>query len=82
MKKTASLFVVIAIFFGFIVFISIGGFTVAACDNGMGSSDIKPNVIVPDIEMVMIPAGTFTMGSPTSELGRSHNENQYEVKKL
>jgi formylglycine-generating enzyme required for sulfatase activity len=29
--------------------------------------------------MVLIPAGTFTMGSPTSEVGRDDNETQHSV---
>jgi hypothetical protein len=32
-----------------------------------------------DDAMVLIPAGTFTMGSPTSEPGRNANETQHEV---
>ena len=32
-----------------------------------------------DIEWVQIPAGTFTMGSPTSEVGRFDNEIQHQV---
>jgi sulfatase modifying factor 1 len=31
------------------------------------------------IEMVNIPAGTFTMGSPTGEVSRSSDETQYSV---
>ena len=31
------------------------------------------------IEFVSIPAGTFTMGSPASEVGRSSNETQHQV---
>ena len=31
------------------------------------------------IEMVPIPAGTFTMGSPTTESGRYNNETQHSV---
>jgi len=31
------------------------------------------------IEMISIPAGTFTMGSPTSEIGRNDDETQHEV---
>jgi formylglycine-generating enzyme required for sulfatase activity len=30
-------------------------------------------------DMVLIPAGTFTMGSPVSEPGRSSNETQHQV---
>ena len=31
------------------------------------------------LEMVLIPAGKFVMGSPTTEVGRSDNEPQHEV---
>jgi len=31
------------------------------------------------LEMVLIPAGKFMMGSPASEVGRSDNETQHEV---
>ena len=31
------------------------------------------------LEMLLIPAGTFMMGSPESEKGRSDNETQHEV---
>ena len=31
------------------------------------------------LEMVLIPAGKFMMGSPASEKGRSDNETQHEV---
>lgn len=33
----------------------------------------------PIIEWVSIPAGTFTMGSPESEVERSKNETQHQV---
>ncbi len=33
----------------------------------------------PNIEWVSIPAGTFTMGSPISEVDRGSNETQHEV---
>ena len=33
----------------------------------------------PTIEWVDIPAGTFTMGSPTTEVSRSANETQHQV---
>ena len=31
------------------------------------------------LEMVLIPAGTFLMGSPTTEVGRKNDETQHEV---
>jgi len=31
------------------------------------------------LEMVLIPAGKFIMGSPTNEKGRSDDERQHEV---
>jgi formylglycine-generating enzyme required for sulfatase activity len=31
------------------------------------------------VAMVNIPAGTFTMGSPTSEVGRGSDETQFQV---
>src|SRR5450432_1398213 len=33
-----------------------------------------PRATVPQIEMVLIPAGTFMMGSPPGEVGRSNDE--------
>jgi formylglycine-generating enzyme required for sulfatase activity len=33
----------------------------------------------PTIDWVSIPAGTFTMGSPTSEVGRDNDEMQHQV---
>lgn len=38
---------------------------------------LKPGV---DIELVWIPSGEFTMGSPLSEPGRSQNEGQHKVR--
>lgn len=37
------------------------------------------NQIKPFIEWADIPAGTFIMGSPESEVGRNDNENQHQV---
>lgn len=42
------------------------------------SKTVKINVI-PDIQMVNIPYGTFTMGSPPSEVNRRSDETQYLV---
>jgi hypothetical protein len=35
--------------------------------------------IKPTIDWVLIPAGTFLMGSPTNEVDRSNNETQYTL---
>ena len=43
-------------------------------DDSQSDEDGKPT-----IEWVSIPAGTFTMGSPTSEIDRSDNETQHQV---
>jgi formylglycine-generating enzyme required for sulfatase activity len=32
-----------------------------------------------DMELALVPAGTFTMGSPASEVGRYHDEEQHQV---
>ena len=41
---------------------------------------IKDETINPlNIETALIPAGTFTMGSPETELGRNSNETQHQV---
>ncbi|MGI6369176.1 MAG: formylglycine-generating enzyme family protein [Ignavibacteria bacterium] len=40
---------------------------------------VKPNIEKPTIEWVSIPAGTFMMGSPKSEVGRGHDEIQHQV---
>jgi len=39
----------------------------------------KPQITKPDIAMVSIPSGTFTMGSPISEVNRGDNETQHKV---
>ncbi|MFM8726315.1 MAG: formylglycine-generating enzyme family protein, partial [Planctomycetaceae bacterium] len=41
----------------------------------------QPKEVVNTIGMklLLIPAGTFTMGSPASEIGRSDDENQHQV---
>ncbi|MFM8729018.1 MAG: formylglycine-generating enzyme family protein, partial [Planctomycetaceae bacterium] len=41
----------------------------------------QPKEVVNTIGMklLLIPAGTFTMGSPDSEKGRSDDENQHQV---
>ena len=35
--------------------------------------------VIAGISTVLIPAGTFTMGSPLTEVGRSNNETQHQV---
>ena len=59
------------------LYLQNGGFVIipgiSAANNGGGVSGPL------NIETVLIPAGTFTMGSPTSELGRSNDELQHQV---
>ena len=41
-----------------------------------------PSFVVPksgDLRMILIKPGTFTMGSPTSEVGRGNDETQHKV---
>ena len=43
---------------------------------GARSVDLNATVA---LDMLWVPAGTFTMGSPTSESGRGSNENEHNV---
>ena len=53
-------------------------FTVKAA-NGTGSDTKSLSITVRLVEMVSITAGTFTMGSPTSEAERDTDETQHSV---
>jgi len=68
-----------------------GNYTVVA-SNDFGSVESQPIELVEggtiltvdlnstvSLEMIWVEPGTFTMGSPTSEAGRSTNETQHEV---
>jgi formylglycine-generating enzyme len=46
-------------------------------ENNTGTPNLSINK--PTIEFVNIPAGTFTMGSPSSEMGRKDDEIQHQV---
>ncbi len=74
MKHTTTMLVVLTVL--------ITGVTVRAAvpDAGKITSIQAGNFALPDtIEMVKIPAGTFTMGSPKDELGRGEDEPQRTV---
>ena len=62
--------------------INIGATTTlkaVAIKEGMNDSAILTAAYTFEIGMVSIPAGTFTMGSPTTEAGRGTNETQHSV---
>lgn len=60
-------------FYASILFVSV---FLANCSSNK-TEKIEKNGVV--IEMVSIPAGTFTMGSPESEVGRGKDETQHQV---
>ncbi|MHC6204051.1 formylglycine-generating enzyme family protein [Breznakiellaceae bacterium SP9] len=60
------------------------GLVLTGCDNGNGNGNDNGNGGVPftypyGIVMAAIPAGTFTMGSPSSEVDRGSDETQHSV---
>jgi formylglycine-generating enzyme required for sulfatase activity len=60
---------------GIFAVVALFGLVFAGCSGG-GTNGGDPIV---SIEMVQIPAGTFMMGSPTTEPNRSSNETQHSV---
>ncbi|MDR0290204.1 MAG: SUMF1/EgtB/PvdO family nonheme iron enzyme, partial [Treponema sp.] len=64
--------------FGIIALVAVIGFT-TACSKAAVQSASGSRSSVLKIEMVQIQGGTFTMGSPESEPGRSSNETQHQV---
>ena len=52
-------------------------YTGVSISSGGGSADSFTNAL--DMTFQLIPAGTFTMGSPTNELGRDSDEIQHQV---
>jgi len=78
--------------FGVIALIAVIGFVFTACGDstdddskgddstgGSGNNNNNNNSSIKAIEMVSIPAGTFMMGSPTSEPNRGSDETQHSV---
>jgi formylglycine-generating enzyme len=68
--------------FGIIAIVAVIGFSFFACEededdsgDGGGGTIASPT----GIEMISIPAGTFTMGSPASEPNRESDETQHSV---
>jgi len=55
------------------------GDTGAAADADADVDSYRPNCEVTEETMMMVPAGTFTMGSPVGEPGRFTNETQHVV---
>jgi formylglycine-generating enzyme required for sulfatase activity len=67
--------------FDLIAFIAVILFITAACSKAAAQSAPDTRSKVPEIPgMVWIPAGTFTMGSPTNEPGRHDDETQHQVR--
>jgi formylglycine-generating enzyme required for sulfatase activity len=61
-----------------VIFISlITGLTISAAGKGRANKNFKECNICP--EMVVIPPGTFIMGSPETEKYREHDEGQHRV---
>jgi formylglycine-generating enzyme required for sulfatase activity len=50
-----------------------------SCKKEDGNTNNNNNPDPINIDYVQIPAGTFTMGSPTTELGRQDDETQHQV---
>ena len=74
MKHTTTMLVVLT------VLITAPTVRADAPDAGKITSMQAENFTLPDtIEMIKIPAGTFTMGSPKDELGRGEDEPQRTV---
>ena len=57
----------------------VGALTVMAQEVKPGKAEVIELGKDVKLEMVLIPAGKFKMGSPASEKGRSDDETQHEV---
>ena len=57
----------------------VGALTVMAQEVKPGKVDVVDLGKDVKLEMILIPAGKFVMGSPESEKGRSKDETQHEV---
>ena len=57
----------------------VGALTVVAQEVKPGKVDVVDLGKDVKLELVLIPAGKFMMGSPASDKGRLNSENQHEV---
>ena len=62
-----------------VVFGLVGALTVLAQEVKPGKVDVVDLGKDVKLEMILIPAGKFVMGSPASEKGHRVNETQHEV---
>jgi formylglycine-generating enzyme required for sulfatase activity len=75
--KTKTNFLIYALSMAGLYVMLVGGCTPTSTDDTTSNTVTKPKI---DITMVNIPAGTFMMGSPASEVSRDpNNENQFQV---
>jgi formylglycine-generating enzyme required for sulfatase activity len=73
----AAVILLLALISVVVIYLMVPGTTSSANTENEGSATLANQGL--GIEWVSIPAGTFTMGSPTSEVDRSDDETQHQV---